>query len=492
MLTDDFYPGILRAYDIRGTWNTTLFVEDAWRLGGKLSTYVRDRYDPSITQLIAPDFEKTHKDDPKPFVLGIVRDGRESSPALFHALCTSLRVCGIHVIDFGVGPSPYAYYAAHHTPIDGAVMITASHNPKNDNGFKLLIYGESLSADGLHHLAQYPVPQSVHSAYAHPLQHFSGTLHNDHARLHDYGAHVVTPAMHIRLPKKIAWDFSNGAMARLKPWIEKHIHTEHIFLCDTLDADFPCHAPDPTVPENRVMIQQAMQKNACDVGFAFDGDGDRVVVLKANGDAIDGDRVVAILAKDVLQKHPGAVVLGDIKASAACVEAIQQAGGHPILTRTGHSFIKAKMKQEGALLAGEMSGHIFFADENKGYDDGLYAACRVLRLLSNTTDTLADLDEGFPRYSSTPEIKIPVDEDVKFKIIERIKKRLRNEQRSFNDLDGVRIDDVRGWWLVRASNTQASIVVRMEARLSKDLKDLHQECRAYLKHCDVYLPDVSF
>ena len=495
MLSDSFAPDIVRAYDIRGTYNHNLYNEDAWRLGGKLSIYLRAMYNTTNhaahTQSLKKEswdfnFSITQQADPKPFVLGVARDGRHSSPALHHALCQSLRACGIHVVDLGVGPSPYAYFAYYNTAVDGVVMITASHNPKDDNGFKLLIYGKSLSVDDLQTLSSYPLPDCVKEAYrAGQDAQLTGDYHDYSNILQDYGAYVVGPAIDIKLPQKIVWDFANGAMCCLKPWIKKYIKTQHIFICDDLDPTFRSHEPDPTIPKNRAMIEHTLRQESCDIGFAFDGDGDRLVVIKNDGDAVDGDRLVAILARDVLKNNPGCVVLGDIKSSAVLCEAVEEMGGRPILTRTGHSFIKAKMKETGALLAGEMSGHIFFADENHGYDDGLYAACRVLRLLARAPKTLNQLDDDLPRYDATPEIKIEVDESQKFILIEKIKARLSHDGKKYNDLDGVRVDDDRGWWLVRASNTQAMLVIRMEGKSRELLNELKNECENYLNHVGV-------
>ncbi|MBX9697352.1 MAG: phosphomannomutase/phosphoglucomutase [Alphaproteobacteria bacterium] len=427
-----FHPTILRAYDIRGTYGKTLFDADATLLGHKIATYLQD-----ASLSTSPS-------------LGIVRDGRHSSPSLYKGLCEALLSTGINVIDLGVGPSPLAYFASHVLPVQGVIVITASHNPKDDNGFKILLMGKNLCGEDLLSFAALPNAPSAR---------IKGTLTQVNL-LSDYADHTCSPA-----PKnaiKIAWDFSHGAMTVLRPFIEKNVPGSHVFLCDTLDGDFPSHPPDPTQSKNLVMLRECIVKNTCHIGFAFDGDGDRLGVVDHTGTMIDGDRLVTILASDVLNHYPGATIIADIKSSRVFGQTIKALGGVPVLSRSGHSFIKTKMKENGALLAGEMSGHIFYADENYGYDDGLYAACRVLRLLHRTGQSIHTLNAILPIFSATPEIQIPVEGSVKFNIIEQLQIYLHNRDILFNDGDGVRFDTDTGWWLVRASNTQDILVVRME------------------------------
>lgn len=456
MISDNhtFHPSILRAYDIRGTYGDNLFDADATLLGYKIASYFYGTQSKNI------------------YTLGIVRDGRHSSPALHTQLCESLLSRGIHVIDFGIGPSPMGYYASFFEPINGVVIITASHNPKNDNGFKILLQGENLCGDALQDFAKLP----------NDLESKNSGNYTQKNIIEDYVRHDIQALREIppTANQKIAWDFSHGAMCVIQPLIEKYILGEHFFLCETLDADFPSHDPDPTLQKNLRDIQHCITKNGCAIGFAFDGDGDRLVVLDHLGNSVDGDRLVALLAQDVLTAHPEAIILADIKSSRMFKEAIEKLGGKPSLTRTGHSFIKAKMRETGALLAGEMSGHIFFADENKGYDDGFYAACRVLRLLEHVGKNIHTLNAELPIYTATPEIKIPVPGHLKFELIECLQQFMRSKDIPFIDDDGVRAELESGWWLIRASNTEEHLIVRMEGLDAKALLSIREQCRKTL------------
>ena len=452
-----FHPSILRAYDIRGTFTATLFVEDAILLGQKIASYLR-----------------THK-TPEPLTVGLVRDGRISSPLLHNALKETLLELGIHIIDFGVGPSPMGYFAhATHT-LDGLIVVTASHNPKEDNGFKILLKGKNLCGEELLTFASLPTDL--------PPAHERGSLtyHDIKEAYVRFCADSVTKES--LPPLKIAWDFSHGAMAVMADLMRHHIPGQHFYACDTVDGHFPIHDPDPTNRSNLKSIQNLIRTHQCDLGFIFDGDGDRLVVLDHTGEPIDGDRLVVFLAHDVLRTHPKATILSDIKASITFQEGITHLGGTPLLSRTGHSFIKTKIKQTGALLAGEMSGHIFFADESYGYDDGLYAACRFLRLLGRFDRTAKEFEDRLPRYAITPEykLKLPAYENpfFKFDIITSLQHYLRTHSIPFLDEDGIRLEQEKGWWLLRASNTENCLILRLEGRdhtALEGIKDHYKKC----------------
>lgn len=455
-MTHTFHTSILRAYDIRGTFSSTLFEQDAVLLGQKIAAYLRKQ------------------DRHANFTIGLARDGRTSSPLLHAALQTTLLDLGLHIIDFGIGPSPMGYFAHAAHPLDGLVVITASHNPKGDNGFKILLKGKNLCGQDLLDFANLPT---------HPHQpHHKGELTHHDIR-QDYGLFCTNVLKNENMPPlKIAWDFSHGAMAVMAPFIQQNIPGEHFFLCDVLDGTFPTHDPDPTQIKNLSNIQHTIEQHQCDLGFAFDGDGDRLVVLDHTGRPIDGDRLVVYLAHDVLRAHPHATILSDIKASLSFHEGILKIGGQPQLTRTGHSFIKTKMKSTGALLAGEMSGHIFFADESYGYDDGLYAACRLLRLLARFNRKIKDFEDELPRYATTPEYKLSLPRDdsfLKFTIIQSLQEYLRHENIPFLDEDGIRMEHDKGWWLLRASNTENCLILRLEGRSESDLQNI----KNHYRHC---------
>ena len=451
-----FHPSILRAYDIRGTFSSTLFEQDAVLLARKIEAYLRIHTNRDI------------------FTIGLVRDGRISSPILHQTFQKTLLECGLNVIDFGIGPSPMGYFAHAIQPLDGLVVITASHNPKDDNGFKILLNGKNLCGDDLLEFANLPL-NTMQSREKGKLTH-----HDIHKEYGQFCANIFQKENMPRL--KIAWDFSHGAMAIMASFIQENIPGEHFFVCDTLDGTFPTHDPDPTQHANLAVLQQSIQKHECDLGFAFDGDGDRLVVLDHTGQPIDGDRLVVYLAHDVLNNHPNATILSDIKASLSFQEGILKIGGTPKLTRTGHSFIKTKMKDTGALLAGEMSGHIFFSDESYGYDDGLYAACRVLRLVARSKCTIKDFEDTLPHYATTPEYKLHLpmeDSFLKFTLIHSLQSYLRHENIPCLEEDGIRMEHEKGWWLLRASNTENCLILRLEGRTEEDLHHI----KAHYTHC---------
>ncbi len=453
-MTDlSFHPSILRAYDIRGTFGENLFPQDATLLGQKIAAYFK-RYHPSKT-----------------CTMGIVRDGRHSSPALHKVLIESLLCQGIHVLDFGVGPSPLGYYASFFEKIEGLVVITASHNPKQDNGFKILLLGQNICGDALHAFASLPAcPSPEEKGHYHAKNIFE-----------DYIQHTRQALAKTATKLRVAWDFGHGAMSVLAPYIKKYIPGEHFFLCETLNGDFPSHEPDPTVEKNLALLKECVVSKGCAIGFAFDGDGDRLGVVDHTGAMIAGDRLVTLLGAHFLKNQPGTTVLADIKSSMIFKEVIEKNGGVPLLTRSGHSFIKTKMKETGALFAGEMSGHLFFADENKGYDDGLYAALRVLRMLDEMQMSLHELNNALPSYDATPEIKLSVEVGENFATVERVKKDLIHQQKSFSEEDGVRFETDKGWWLIRASNTGNHLIVRMEGRTQDDLEVMKADCKSILK-----------
>ena len=427
------HPDILRAYDIRGTFGKNLFEKDAITLAHQFKTLLEEKTEDPLTILVG-------------------RDGRESSPILHKALTETFVSLGIHVIDLGVISSPMLYFAEKKLKPSGAIMITASHNPKDDNGFKMMSMGVGVFGEEIQYL----------STLKHSTPKAGGTLtHKDVTE--PYIQHILSAleTPHQLKGMRIAWDFAGGAVCAAKDILKK-IPGTHFSINDIFDPAFKAHEPDPTVLENMHQLKTLVLSEQCDVGIAFDGDGDRVGVLDHTGAMIDGDRLVTLLAKEVIHHHPGATILADVKSSRVFLDQVKLYGGHPMLTRTGHSYVKAALKKTGALLAGEMSGHIFYADRNDGYDDGLYAGLRLLNILGKEKKSLHALDEALPRYAISPEIRIPYGTKEKFEIVKKLSDLLLDMDIPFLGEDGIRVENEDGWWLLRASNTQDLLILRFE------------------------------
>ncbi|MFO0998464.1 MAG: phosphomannomutase/phosphoglucomutase [Alphaproteobacteria bacterium] len=436
-----FHPTILREYDVRGVVGETLSPEDARALGRAFGTVTR-------------------REGGRRVAVGY--DGRESSPVLEAALIEGLRAAGTDVIAIGLGPTPMLYFAVKHLGADAGMMVTGSHNPPHYNGFKMLgrggaFYGQAIRAlgelaaggafaEGAGSLAHTP----VFEAYVERL-------------LKDYDG---------SRPLAVGWDAGNGAAGAAMASLAARLPGRHVLLFEEIDGRFPNHHPDPTVLENLKQLQQTVAKERLDLGIAFDGDGDRIGVIDGEGRVLWGDQIMMLLARDVLAARPGATIIADVKASQALFDEVARLGGTPLMWRTGHSLIKAKMAELGAPLAGEMSGHLFFADRYYGYDDALYAAVRVLGVVSRSGKSLAALRDELPRMVNTPELRFPCDEARKFRVIDEVKARLVAAQAKVNDVDGVRVDTADGWWLLRASNTQDVLVARCEARTAEGLERL--------------------
>jgi phosphomannomutase len=454
-----FDPTILREYDIRGIVGKTLSVEDARFLGRAFgSTVVRGT--------------------PKGSRVALGYDGRLSSPELAAALAQGLTACGVEVIRIGRGPTPMLYFAAQQLGCDGGVMVTGSHNPPDHNGFKMVLHGAAIYGEEIKKLG----------ARARAGDFVSGTGRLvDRVLIGDYVARLLQDAALAR-PLKVAWDAGNGAAGEAMALLVKGLPGEHILLNATIDGTFPAHHPDPTVPENLEQLRQTVLEQGCDLGIAFDGDGDRIGVVDGKGRILWGDQFLVFLAKDVLERKPGATIIADVKASQVLFDEIARMGGKPVMGRTGHSLIKAKMAETGAPLAGEMSGHIFFADRYYGYDDALYAAVRLLNVIAKGKVSLADLRDSLPRVVNTPELRFPSSEARKFAVIEEVKVRLEKAKAEVSGVDGVRVKNADGWWLLRASNTQDVLVARCESSSAEGLERLKAILRRELEASRVAVP----
>jgi phosphomannomutase len=451
---------ILREYDIRGIVGETLSSADARAIGR------------SYAQMLAEAGGRR---------IAVGYDGRLTSPELEAALVDGLLAEGADVVRIGLGPTPMLYYAAATLGVDGGVMVTGSHNPPDYNGFKFVFQGRSFYGAAIQKLGETALGLDAPRA-------LRGRV-TEQAISGDYVRRVARDYDGDR-PLNIAWDAGNGATGEVVQELTARLPGRHILLNATIDGTFPAHHPDPTVPENLVQLQQTVEREHCDLGIAFDGDGDRIGVVDGRGGILWGDQLMIVLARDVLARHPGAPILADVKASQVLFDEIARAGGQPMMVATGHSLIKARLAETGAPLAGEMSGHIFFADGYYGFDDAIYVAVRLLGVLGRTDETLAELRDLMPAVVNTPELRFPCAESRKFEVVREVRERLRIAGAEITDIDGVRVCTADGWWLLRASNTQAVLVARAESTTEQGLAHLKAELASQLTVSGVALPDV--
>lgn len=431
-----FDPSILREYDVRGIVGQTLNPSDAEALGRAFGTIVRRKFESQSRVRVCVGY-----------------DGRLSSPTLCDALVAGLTASGADVTCIGIGPTPMLYFAVHHLEADGGIMITGSHNPPDYNGFKMMLGREAFFGERIQALGEI----ARQGAFA------SGAGEREDADVLDaYVARLSAQSSKIA-PLKIAWDTGNGAAGEAVQRLVARLPGEHTVLNGTIDGTFPAHHPDPTVAENLEQLIEAVARDGCDLGVAFDGDGDRIGVVDEDGEVLWSDQILALLARDVLRERPGATIIADVKASQTFFDEIARLGGEPLMWITGHSVIKAKMAEIGAPLAGEMSGHIFFADRYYGYDDALYAAVRLLELISHEKRSLGRLRRDLPPAVNTPELRFDCPDARKFEVVKEVSARLADSGADVTDIDGVRVRTGDGWWLLRASNTQPVLVARCEA-----------------------------
>ena len=433
---------LFRAYDIRGIVDVSLHAADFISVGHAFASHVADQCQ-TRTPLIV-----------------VMRDGRASSPGLAEAMIEGLLRAGAHVLDGGIGPTPMCYFATHHLDADGSVMITGSHNPPEHNGAKFMCDGKSLYGSALATLRT--------RLEQNELLHSRGQREEiDMLDEYVFELQKMFTAEHKATPVAVAWDAGNGVAGVVIEELLKTAKAAHVKLHLDVDGNFPNHHPDPSVPENLADLQQAIHDfdGELAMGVAFDGDGDRLGVVDDLGRVVIPDHLLMLLANDVLKHVPGAMIIADVKTSNVFFSEVELRGGIPSMWMTGHAHIKTKLAETGAKFAGEASGHIFFADEYYGYDDGIYAALRLIRLVMDSGQKLSQLIDALPAIFTSPEIRIPCADDKKFAIIDRL-------QQQFPDaiaLDGVRVTTADGWWLIRASNTQAALSARAEASCAKSL-----------------------
>ena len=449
---------ILREYDIRGVVGDTVHAADARAIGRTFGTLVRRR-------------------GGKRVALGY--DGRLSSPELAAACIAGLTAAGVDVIDIGVVATPMLYFAVYHVEADGGIQITGSHNPPDYNGFKMMMGKKSFFGADIQQLGAMSAAGDWESGQG-------GVEKKD--LLDDYAARLLRDVRPGK-PLKVTWDTGNGAVGVSIRAVVDKLPGEHFVLNEKVDGTFPAHHPDPTVPKNLEQLIAEVKKRGCDLGIAFDGDGDRIGAVDGKGRILWGDQLLVLWARDVLKQRPGATIIADVKASQVLFDEIARAGGKPMMFKTGHSLIKSKMAEIGAPLAGEMSGHIFFADTFYGFDDALYCGLRLLNIVAKADESLADMRDGLPQPVNTPELRFDCADERKFAVVEEVKALLQKQGAKFSDIDGVRVSTADGWWLLRASNTQPVLVARCEAADENGLERLKSALKASLAASGVELPD---
>jgi len=441
-------PLTFREYDIRGVAERDLDEEFVRNLGRALGTMQQRRGNRR---------------------LAVGQDCRTSSPRLHAALTEGLLETGSHLVDLGMVPTPLMYFAVFHHELEGGVQITGSHNPPEDNGFKMMHGMSSLFGDDIRQLRTMVEEEDFDLK--------GGGQREDLDPLPAYAGYMRGNIQLARPDLRFAIDAGNGAGGPAAIAAMTAVGLEPIELLCEPDGSFPTHHPDPSQPENLELLTKNVRDNRLELGIAYDGDADRIGVIDAEGNIIWGDKLLILFARALLSERPGAAVLGEVKCSQTLYDDIAKHGGRPILWKTGHSLIKAKMKEEGALLAGEMSGHIFFADRYYGYDDAIYASLRLLEIISSSDVPLADMLADVPQTHSTPELRVECPDEVKFDVVAKVLDRFRSTHEVVS-VDGARVLFEGGWGLVRASNTQPVLVLRFEANDVARLNEIRGEVEA--------------
>lgn len=446
-----FHPTVLREYDIRGIIGETLGTDDARAIGRAFGTLLRE----AGGQTVAVGY-----------------DGRVSSPMLEHALVEGLTASGCDVVRIGLGPTPMLYYAeASAEQVDGGIQITGSHNPPNYNGFKMVFRGRPFFGADIQKLGEL----AANGAFACG----TGTV-TTRDILSEYVERLLEGLVGIDTEAlqglRVGWDAGNGAAGPALEALTARLPGEHHLLFTEVDGHFPNHHPDPTVEANLADLWALVADKKLDFGVAFDGDGDRIGAIDSTGRVIWGDQLLMIYAEDLLKVRPGSTIIADVKGSRALFDRVAELGGEPLMWKTGHSLIKSKMKETGAPLAGEMSGHVFFADDYYGFDDALYAGVRLMAATARLGKSVTEMRGAIPPMRNTPELRFQVNESRKFAAMAEITERLTTAPgpgiESVNATDGVRVNTADGWWLLRASNTQDVLVARAESDSEEGLARL--------------------
>jgi len=437
-------PYIFREYDIRGKVGVDFTEEVVFAIGKAYGTTIR-------------------RSGGQRVVCG--RDGRLSSPRLQQALIDGIRSTGVSVVDIGITPTPVMYFSLFRLEdVHGGIQVTGSHNPPEFNGLKICVGKETIYGDKIRDLYRLIEKQDFENG--------QGELESINI-LDDYISYV-SENIKLSRPLKVALDAGHGVCSLTAPKLFTNLGCQVLPLFCEVDGTFPVHFPDPVVPENLKFLREKVLTEGCDVGFGYDGDGDRIGVIDEKGNIIWGDELLVIFAKDLLKKVKDAKIIAEVKCSRVLFQKIKELGGVPIMWKTGHSLIKNKMKEEGALLAGEMSGHIFFADKWFGFDDGVYASLRLAEIISQADIPLSQYLSDLPVRYSTPEIRTECPDEVKFQVVSELVKIFKSWGFEVIDIDGARIEFPEGWALIRASNTQPVLVLRFEANSPEFLEKLKE------------------
>ena len=450
------HPSILRAYDIRGICDQTLSPADATAIGRAFAACLASK---SLGNKV---------------VVG--RDGRLSSPQLAAALIDGLVDGGANVTDIGCGPTPMLYFAATHLDADGAIQVTGSHNPPTHNGFKMVMDGKSFFGEEITELG---------ARCARGVPSKSGGRCEMLSISDEYVNRLLQSADAGDL--SVVWDCGNGASGPVTDAVVERLTGKHQVLFSEVDGTFPNHHPNPVDPETLEILRAAVRSESADLGIGFDGDGDRIGIVDARGRQVPGDLLTAYLAQDVAKRHPGETMLLDVKSSQLAVDMMSAAGANAAIWKTGHSHMKKKMAETGSPLAGEMSGHIFIADDYFGFDDAIYVALRILTQMVCTGQSITAFMDVLPEQHATPELRIDCADDRKFAVMEKLQAVVAQNYApaAINTIDGVRVTGTTGWWLIRASNTEAALVARAEAVSPEALIQLTSEIQAALADADL-------
>ena len=453
---------VLREYDIRGIVGKTLKPEDAFAIGRCFGSVVVRAGGGRVA---------------------VGYDGRVHSPELEAQLVAGLRACGLEVLRIGLCATPMLYFAAYDQEADGAVMVTGSHNPPDYNGFKMMIgrkpfYGAAIQDIGRMAAEGDVVPEKAGTDHAVDI---AGRYADRVLQDWDGGERKL----------RVVWDPGNGSAGPIVKALAARLPGTHFVINGDVDGTFPNHHPDPTVARNLEQLIAEVVREKADLGIAFDGDGDRIGVVDNEGHILFGDQLLIVLARDVLKSRPGATIIADVKASQVLFDEVAKAGGTPLMWKTGHSLIKAKMAETGSPLAGEMSGHIFFADKWYGFDDAPYSAVRLLGIMARMPESLSAVRAALPQVINTPELRFNCEEARKFEVVREVKERLAAEGAKVQAVDGVRVLTEDGWWLLRASNTQAVLVARCEATSEAGLERLKAQLVKQLIASGLEAPDFS-
>ncbi len=457
-----FDPTSLREYDIRGVVGKTLHPADAFAIGRVFGSVVAGQGGRTVA---------------------VGYDGRLSSPDLEPELVRGLVASGIEVLRIGRGPTPMLYYAALTLHADGGIMVTGSHNPPDYNGFKMVLANKPFFGRQIQDVGARAAAGDVVTAEPGSVR--------DVDVMADYVARLLSDWDGGDRILNVVWDNGNGAAGEALQRLVGSLPGHHTVLNGEIDGRFPAHHPDPTVAKNLQQLIAEVRARGADLGIAFDGDADRIGAVDNEGNILAGDQLLVVLARDVLRDKPGATIIADVKASQVLFDEVTAAGGTPLMWRTGHSLIKSKMAEIGSPLAGEMSGHIFFADRWYGFDDALYAAIRLLGIVARMGGTLAEVRAALPHVLNTPELRFDCADTRKFAVIAEVTERLKQDGANVSAIDGVRVNTADGWWLLRASNTQAVLVARAEAKSEDGLERLKAALVAQLSASGLAAPDFS-